>query len=160
MGKVKKEIEQYLKKNLFCVLGTFSKDNLRVTPVRYWCDDLKILIFSEKYTAKFKLLKKNPKVSLGIYTASRPTKGLQLWGRAEVITHEDPRHDTYLPPQVKKNPKMKAVRKVLNLIQITPNKIVMLDQARKINPFLLWELDNNGKEKEREIKTLRGASQL
>ncbi len=160
MGKVKQEIVQYLKKNRFCVLCTCSNNDPRATPVRYWNDDLKIIVFSEKFTAKFKLLEKNPNVSLGIYTARRPLKGLQLWGKAEVITHEDPRHESYLPAQVKKNPKMKAARKVLNLIQIIPNKIVMLDQSRKGNHFLCWELNKYLKEKEQEIKSLRKVSKL
>jgi uncharacterized protein YhbP (UPF0306 family) len=160
MGKVKQEILQYLKKNRFCVLCTFSSKDLRATPVRYWSDDLKINIFSEKFTAKFKLLEKNPKVSLGIYTARRPLKGLQLWGKAEVITYGDPRHETHLPSQVKKNPRLKGMRKILHLIQITPNKIVMLDQSRQGTPFLQWEIDKDGKEREQEIKTLRGASKL
>lgn len=160
MGKVKQEISQYLKKNSLCILCTGTNNDIRATPVRYWSDDLKIIIFSEKYTAKFKLLEKNSRVSLGIYSMRRPPKGLQLWGKAEVITHQDPRHEAYLPSQVKKNPKMKAARKVLNLIQITPSKIVLLDQSRKDNNFLVWEQDKKGKEKEQEVKTLRGASKL
>ena len=145
MGKVKQEIAHYLKKNRFCVLCTSSNDAPRATPVRYWADDLKIRIFSEKYTAKFKALKKNPLVSLGIYTARRPLKGLQLWGTAEVITHADPRHNIYLPPQVKKNPRMQTAKKILYLILITPYKIVLLDQNRKEHPYLLWECNKKGR---------------
>ncbi len=160
MGKVKQEIAQYLKKNNYCVLSTCRKDVPRATPIRYWSDGLKIIVFSEKYTAKFNFLKKNTRVSLGIYSARRPLRGLQLWGKAEVITHKDPRHDNYLPAQVKKNPRMKAAGKILNLIQIVPHKIVMLDQARKGNHFLCWESDKAGKEKEKEMKSLRAVSKL
>ena len=155
MGKVKQEIAAFLKKNHFCVLCTCSKDASRATPVRYWCDDLKIIIYSEKYTSKFKFLKKNSKVSVALYNSRAPIKGLQLWGSAEIVTRGDPRHETYLPPQVKKNPKMQAAREILDLIQIIPHKIVMLDQSRKGRPYLVWELDKRGQEKEQEIKTLR-----
>ena len=160
MGNVKQEIVNYLKKNRYCVLCTCSENSPRATPVRYWSDDVKIIIYSEKYTAKFKLLEKNSNVSLAIYSTRSPLKGLQLWGKAEVINSGDERHDMYLPPQIKKNPKLQGVKKVLDLIQITPNKIVMLDQSKKGNCFLLWESDKMGKGKEKEIKTLRGASKV
>jgi len=160
MGKVKEEIAQYLKKNNYCVLSTTRKDVPRATPVRYWNDGLKIIVLSEKYTAKFDYLKKNTNVSLGIYSARRPVRGLQLWGKAEVITHKDPRHNAYLPARIKKNPRMKTASKILNVIQIVPHKIVMLDQSRKGNHFLCWERDTQGNEKEKEMKSLRAVSKL
>ena len=160
MGKVKVDIVKYLKKNSLCVLCTCNKDEPRASPVSYRSDGLTINIFSEIFTYKYKILKKNRKVSIGIYTSSHPDKGLQLWGKAEVITHEDPRHDKCLPPQVKKNPKYKSLRKIVHLIQITPYKILMIDTARKGNHFLKWEIDKTGKEIEKEIKTFRGATKV
>ncbi len=160
MGKIKKEIIAYLKENAFGVLCSCARNDPRATPVRYWNDDLIINIFSEKYTAKFKILEKNQNVSFAVYSAKPPAKGLQLWGRARVFTCKDPRHDACLPPQVKNSPKIEAIKKTLHLIQVTPHKIVMLDQSRKSNKYFKWERGKDGKAREKEIKTLRGASKL
>lgn len=160
MGKVKEEINAYLKKNKFCVLCTCSGSTPRATPVRYWYDGRSVIVFSEKYTAKFKLLRKNRSVSLALYSARPPVRGLQLWGTAEVITHTDPRHDRYLPAMIKNNPKLQAAKKILHLILITPRKALMLDQSRAGYRYLLWETGRSGREKEQEIKNLRGASRL
>ena len=160
MGKIKEEIAQFLKDNRLCVLCTCRGNESRATPVTYWSDGLMVNIFSEKFTAKFNFLEKNPKVSIGICTSHQPDRGLQLWGRAEVITHDDPRHEEHLPPQVKKDPKLKKMRKMVKLIQVTPYKILVVDQTRKGKHFLKWEKEKTGKESEQEIKTLRGASRL
>ncbi|MBM4129301.1 MAG: pyridoxamine 5'-phosphate oxidase family protein [Nitrospira sp.] len=160
MGKIKEEIAQFLKENRLCVLCTCRDNESRATPVTYWSDGLTINIFSEKFTAKFQFLEKNPKVSIGIYTTRQPDRGLQLWGRAEVITHDDPRHEKHLPQQVKKDPKLRKMKKMVKLIQVTPYKILVVDQTRKGRHFLKWEVDETGKESEKEIKTLRAASQL
>lgn len=160
MGKVKEEIARYLKKNRLCVLCACSKNTPRATPVGYTSEGLTVNIYSEKFTSKFTFLEKNRNVALGIYNVSRPDRGLQLWGKAEIISHEDPRHYQYLSPRAKKNPKIKILSKIVKLIQVTPYKIVMVDATRKGNHFLKWELDQNGKEREKEIKTLRKASQL
>ena len=87
MGTIKKEMEKYLKSRKYCVLCTCSGDDLRATPVTYEVgDDLKIIIYSENYSRKFDLLKKNKKVALGLHNNRAPYRGLQLWGNAEVIT--------------------------------------------------------------------------
>ncbi|MCP4716447.1 MAG: pyridoxamine 5'-phosphate oxidase family protein [Deltaproteobacteria bacterium] len=159
MGKVKDEIITYLKKNKYCVLCTCSKDASRATPVRCWNDGVTIVIYSEKYTAKFKNLKKNRQVSIAMHGSRPPLKGLQLWGEARVLSQGDPQHEQYLPAQVKKNPKIReAAGKVLDLILVKPRKIVMLDQSRKGPHYLVWEADKRGREKEREVKTLREVS--
>lgn len=107
MGDVTQQIGAFLKKNRFGVLCACTQEQPRATPVRYWSAGLTINVFSEKYTAKFHVLKKNRRVAFGIYN-SRPVRGLQLWGKAEVITCEDPRHAACLPGQIKKNPRMRA----------------------------------------------------
>jgi hypothetical protein len=160
MGKVKNEIVTYLKQNQFCVLCTCSQDNPRATPVRYNSDDLTIHILSEKHSAKFIVLKKNQHISLGIYNDDAPMRGLQLWGEAKILSHGDPGYDAGLPPEMKDNPKMQDAMKVLNLIKVTPSKIVLLDQSRDGAPYLLWELDKGGNEQEREIKKVGEVSKL
>ncbi len=160
MGKIKDEIAKFLKQNNMCVLSTCRKDEPRATPVTYWSDGLTVNIFSEKFTSKFEFLEKNLKVAIGIYASNHPPRGLQLWGKAEIIDHEDPRHDRRMPRRAKENPKYESLRKIVKLLQITPWKIVVVDGSRKGKTFLKWEVDRNGKEIEKEIKTLRGASQL
>jgi len=161
MGKIKKEIEKYLKKHKHCVLCTCSGDDSRATPVRYEVgDELQIIIYSENYTKKFKLLKKNKKVTLALYNQRMPYKGLQLWGTAEIVTPDDPRHFECLPIRAKKSEKMLEACKVLNLILITPGRIVMLDQLRQGGRYTLWEKNKKGKETEREVKTAREMSML
>ena len=97
---------------------------------------------------------------MGSIQPGPPARGLQLWGKAEIIPHRDPRHAAALPAMIRRHPKIETIKKVLNLIQIIPYKIVLLDRARQGGTYLLWEVDKKGKEKEREIKNLRSASTL
>jgi uncharacterized protein YhbP (UPF0306 family) len=161
MGSVREEIIGYLQQNKYCVLCTCSKDDPRATPVRYAIDDLRIIIYSEQFTKKFKYLRKNPNVALALHSTSSPIKGLQLWGTAEIITHRDPRHAAYLFPEAKRSAKLQEACKVLNLILVTPRRIVMLDQSpKKGYRYLVWEKSKSGREKEQEVKTIRELSKL
>jgi len=161
MGKIKKEMETYLKARKYLVLCTSSGDDLRATSVTYEVgDDLQILIYSENYSRKFDLLKKNKKVALALHNERKPYKGLQLWGTAEVITPDDPRHFECLPKVAKKSEKMVEACKVLNLILVTPARIVMLDQGREGGCYVRWEKDKKGNETEREADTAQEMSKL
>jgi hypothetical protein len=161
MGKVRQDILRYLKKHKYCVLCTCSGDEPRATPVRYHADDdLKIMIYSENYFKKFKNLEENPNVSLALYNQRLPYRGLQVWGKAEIITHRDPQHADYLPGRAKRNPKMQEACKILNLIIITPSRIVLLDQLRRRGRYAVWEMNRDGKETERDVKTARELGRL
>jgi len=161
MGKIKQEIEKYLKKHKYCVLCTCSNDEPRATSVRYEVgEDLTVIIYSENYTKKFNHLKKNKKVALAFYNQRMPYKGLQLWGTAEIVTPDDPRHFEYLPKRAKKSEKMREDCKVLNLILVKPERIVMLGQLKMGGSYVLWEKDKKGKEKERAVKTAVEMSKL
>jgi uncharacterized protein YhbP (UPF0306 family) len=160
MGKIKDAIVAYLKQNQYCVLSTCSQDTPRATPVRYENDGVTVNILSEKQSAKFLMLEKNKRVALGIYNDDSPMRGLQLWGKAEVMSHGDPEHEAALPPGMKDNPKMQAAIQNLNLIKVTSSKIVLLDQSRDGNAYLLWELDQNGNDVEQEFKSPAEVSKL
>ena len=161
MGKIKQEIEKYLKKHKYCVLCTCSSNDPRATSVRYEVgEDLTVIIYSENYTKKFNHLKKNKKVALALHNQRMPYKGLQLWGTAEVVTPNDPRHFEYLPKRAKKSEKMREACKVLNLILVKPERIVMLGQLSSLGRYLLWTKDKKGKEKERAVKTAIEMSKL
>jgi uncharacterized protein YhbP (UPF0306 family) len=161
MGKIKQEIEKYLKKHKYSVLCTCSNDDPRATSVRYEVgEDLTVIIYSENYTKKFNYLKKNKKVALALHNQRMPYKGLQLWGTAEIVTPDDPRHFEFLPKRAKKSEKMKEVCKVLNLILVKPERIVMLGQLSSSGRYLLWTKDKRGKEKESAVKTPLEMSKL
>ena len=161
MGKIKQEIEKYLKKHKYCVICTCSNDDPRATSVRYEVgEELTVIIYSENYTKKFNHLKKNKKVALALHNQRMPYKGLQFWGTAEVVTPEDPRHFEYLPKRAKKSEKMREACKVLNLILVKPERIVMLGQLKMGGSYVLWEKGKKGKETERVVKTAIEMSKL
>ena len=161
MGTGKEKILQYLGENQYCVLCTGAGNDVRATPVRYANDGMNILMYSEKFTRKFAYLKKSPRVALALHSTSHPLKGLQIWGDAEVITSGDPRHFEYLFAEAKKNEKLREACKVLNLIFVRPRRMVLLEQVpEKGYWYYVWEQDRRGREKEREIKTIRELSSL
>ena len=161
MGAIKEKILHYLGKNQYCVLCTGTGDDVRATPVRYATAGMNIVIYSEKFTRKFACLKKNPLVALALHSTSHPLKGLQIWGTAEVITASDSRHGDYLFAEAKNSEKLREACKVLNLIFVTPRRMVLLEQLPgKGYWYFIWEQDRRGREKEQEIKTIRELSRL
>jgi hypothetical protein len=91
--ELEEEIIDYLNKKHPCSLATCSKDGVpRISVVDYINDGLTIYIFSEG-GAKFKNIKENSKVAVGIGSgarAVRTTRGVNIWGIAEVFTEETP----------------------------------------------------------------------
>jgi len=89
--KLEKEIIDYLSKTQACSLATCGKDGEpRISVVDYVNDSLTIYIFSEGGD-KFKNLKENNKVAIGIGTSAktvRSVRGVNIWGIAEVFTEE------------------------------------------------------------------------
>ncbi len=62
MGKIKQEIEKYLKKHKYCVLCTCSNDDPRATSVRYEVgEDLTVVIYSETILKSLTTLKRTKK---------------------------------------------------------------------------------------------------
>ena len=85
--ELEKEIIQFITKHKICTLATCSDNMPRSTPVRYLNKGMTIYVFAEG-GGKFKNLKKNSQISLSLYGAYRgflSVKGLQLWGKAEII---------------------------------------------------------------------------
>ena len=89
--ELEKEIIYYLKKKQPCSLATCGKDGVpRISVVDYVNEGLTIYIFSEGGD-KFKNLKENNKVAIGIGTSAqtvRSVRGVNIWGTAEVSTEE------------------------------------------------------------------------
>ena len=90
--ELEKEIIDYLSKQQPCSLATCSRDGVpRISVVDYINEGLTIYIFSEGGD-KFKNLKENNKVAIGIGTGSKAikTRGVNIWGIAEVFTDDSP----------------------------------------------------------------------
>jgi len=89
--ELKREITQFIKKHKICTLATCSGNIPRSTPVRYMSRGMIIYVFAEG-GGKIANLRKNPNVSLSLYGAYKgfaSVKGLQLWGKAEVIEQKE-----------------------------------------------------------------------
>jgi nitroimidazol reductase NimA-like FMN-containing flavoprotein (pyridoxamine 5'-phosphate oxidase superfamily) len=89
--ELEKEITDYLSKKHPCSLATCGKDCVpRTSVVDYVNDELTIYIFSEG-GGKFKNIKENNKVSIGIGTSTqtiRSVRGVNIEGTAEVFTED------------------------------------------------------------------------
>ena len=89
--ELKKEIIRFLSENKICTIATCTNNIPRSTPVRYRSKDMTIYVYTEG-GVKIKNILENPNVSLslyGDYSGFESVKGLQLWGRAEIIKPED-----------------------------------------------------------------------
>ena len=89
--ELEKEIIQFITKHKICTLATCSGKMPRSTPVRYLNKGMTIYVFAEG-GGKLTNLKKNKNISLSLYGAYRgflSVKGLQLWGKAEIIYQKD-----------------------------------------------------------------------
>ena len=89
--ELRKTIVSFLGENCICTLATCSNNVPRSTPVRYRSKDLTIYILAEG-GMKIKNMKENPVVSVSIYgnySGFQSVKGLQMWGKAEIINPED-----------------------------------------------------------------------
>lgn len=89
--ELRKTIIAFLAENCICTLATCSNNVPRSTPVRYRSKDLTIYILAEG-GMKIKNMRENPLVSVSIYgnySGFQSVKGLQTWGKAEIINPED-----------------------------------------------------------------------
>ena len=89
--ELKEKIKTFLKNHRICTLATCSQGIPRSTPVRYRSKDFIIYIFTEG-GGKVKNILDNPNVSVslyGNYSGFQSVAGLQLWGKAEIITPGD-----------------------------------------------------------------------
>jgi len=86
-----KEILQFISRHKICTLATCTENMPRATPVHYLNKDMTLFVYAEG-GAKLKNLKKNPNISLGIhgpYRGFMSVKGLQIWGKAEIIYQKE-----------------------------------------------------------------------
>jgi len=89
--ELRETIVSFLEENCICTLATCSNNVPRSTPVHYRSKDLTIYILAEG-GMKIKNMRENPVVSVSIYgdySGFQSVKGLQMWGKAEIINPED-----------------------------------------------------------------------
>ena len=130
-----KEIINYLSKTQACSLATCSKDETpRISVVDYLNDGLTIYIFSEGGD-KFKNLKENNKVAIGIGTSVktvRSVRGINMWGIAEVFAEDSSEFAhgmKFFSPIIKEQAKETGApidlpKGTTRMIRVTPTKIV------------------------------------
>ena len=89
--ELSREIVQFIRRHKICTLATCSEGVPRSTPVRYRSKGMTIYVFAEG-GGKMENLKKNPKISVslyGAYSGLKSVKGLQMWGKAEILHPKD-----------------------------------------------------------------------
>lgn len=148
--ELEREIADYLGKKQPCSLATASPDGEpRISVVDYVNEGLTIYIISEGGD-KFKNLKANRRVAVGIGTGARAlkTRGINIWGVADVFAHGDPEFEHGLKlfePIFQEMARTMGVtsgipipRDILRLIRITPTRMVYHHTMKGIK-HALWE---------------------
>ena len=85
--ELRKAVLVFLEENTICTLATCSNNVPRSTPVRYRSKDFTIYVLAEG-GMKIKNMLDNPLVSVSIYgdySGFQSVRGLQMWGKAEII---------------------------------------------------------------------------
>ena len=129
--ELRQRIIAFLQQEVICSLATCSDDMPRATVVRYRSHDLTVYIHSEG-GGKIKNIRANPNVSISIcgpYSGFQSVKGLQAWGRAEII---DPQKDReiYLQALAIINPAAREDLKSIGLQRIPDMYIIKIDITR------------------------------
>jgi uncharacterized pyridoxamine 5'-phosphate oxidase family protein len=150
--ELEKEIIDYLSKRQPCSLATCGKDGApRISVVDYLNVGMGIYILSEGGD-KFKNLKENNRVAVGIGTGSKAlkTRGVNIWGTADVFADGDPEFEDAIElfkPIFKEMAKavgagdqMLIPRNILRFIRVTPARIVYHHTMKGIK-HALWEID-------------------
>lgn len=141
--ELEEEIIDYLSKKQACSLATCGKDGVpRISVVDYMNDGLTIYIMSEG-GGKFKNLKENNKVAIGIGTSAktlRSVRGVNIWGVAEVFTEDTPEFAKgmqFFSPIFKDLEKamgepIQMPKGMIRLIRVTPTKMTYFHHNKGI----------------------------
>lgn len=129
--ELKKKIVEFLADNKICTLATCLNNIPRSTPLRYRSKDLTIYILTEG-GMKVKNIRENPSVSVslyGDYSGFQSVKGLQIWGKAEII---DPKEgDKYRKAKKIINVEEREDLKKLGIKDVRPDmKIIKIETER------------------------------
>lgn len=148
--ELEKEIIAYLGKKQPCSLATCGKDfEPRISVVDYVNDGLTIYIISEG-GEKFKNLKENNRVAVGIGTGAKAlkTRGINIRGTADVFAVGDPEFDKgiklfktifeEMAQAMGVQSECPLPRDLLRLIRVTPTTMVYHHTMKGIK-HALWE---------------------
>lgn len=149
--ELEKEIIDYLGRKQPCSLATASLDGEpRISVVDYVNDGMTIYILSEGGD-KFKNLKENKRVAVGIGTGAKAlkTRGVNIWGIADVFSDGDPEFEESLKlftPVFEDMARALGIpadqvpipRDILRLIRVIPTKMVYHHTMKGIK-HALWE---------------------
>ena len=129
--ELKKKIAEFLADNKICTLATCLNNIPRSTPLRYRSKDLTIYVLTEG-GMKVKNIRENPSVSVslyGDYSGFQSVKGLQIWGKAEII--EPKEGDKYRKARETINVEEREDLKKMGIKDIRPDmKIIKIETER------------------------------
>ena len=141
--ELEKEIIDYLSKKQACSLATCDTNGVpRISVVDYMNDGLTIYIISEG-DDKFKNLKENNKVAVGIGTSAktlRSVRGVNIWGIAEVFAEGTPEFTKGMQPfspilkdlaETRGEP-VQVPKGMVRVIRVTPTRMVYSHNNRGI----------------------------
>jgi hypothetical protein len=130
--ELKERILRFLSRCQIGSLATCSDNIPRSTPVRFGYRDLTIFVLTEG-GGKMQNIEMNPNVCFsvyGTYTGFRSCRGIQLWGKAEILKPGD--KEAYLPAfqtlNLEEREDLKKldtgdIRMEMPIIKITPERI-------------------------------------
>lgn len=149
--ELEKEIIDYLSKKQPCSLATCGKDCApRISVVDYVNDGLTMYIISEGGD-KFKNLKENNQVAVGIGTGAKAlkTRGINIWGIADVFADGGPEFEKgiklfktifeQMAQAMGMTSECPLPRDLLRLIRVTPTKMVYHHTMKGIK-HALWKV--------------------
>lgn len=117
---LKNHIEAFLKEHNMCTLCTGSMDMIIGTPIEYMYEAGNIYIITEG-GRKFINILKNDKVSAAVYNEYEgfaKLKGLQLKGKVEIISIDNPEYDRILEMKKLQPENVKNLNMIMNILRI------------------------------------------
>jgi len=83
-----------------CVLATAGPAGPLATPVRYFHLDFTVMFTAAAGSPKLRNIAADPRVSVGVFAplvGQASSRGAQIFGRARVLTPEEPEYEAYWP---------------------------------------------------------------
>src|SRR5947209_6669340 len=84
-----KELESFLSQPLIAKLGTLNEDGtIHLAPIYFKYDNGEIILGTQEVSRRVRNIKRNPNVTVLIDDATRPFKGVVIYGKA-VLEYDD-----------------------------------------------------------------------
>lgn len=134
---LKNDIEAFLKEHNMCTLCTGSMNVVIGTPIEYMYEDGNIYIITEG-GRKFINILKNDEVSVAIYNKYEgfdKLKGLQLKGKAKIISIDDTEYDSILKMKNLKPENVRNLNMIMNILRVKLERADFLCSEIKIKGY-------------------------